>query len=692
MAESPLHYPPAPKSDVKEMLHGREIADPYRGLEEIDSAPTRAWVEAQAKLATDYLSALPRRAEIADRLTKLMDYDRLGLPRTEGGRVFYTRKTGLQNQAVLYWKEDAPDAKEQMLLDPNTLAADGTIALAGWSVSRDGKKLVYGTSEAGSDWTVWKIRDVATGKDLSDELKWVKFGSPSWNQAGTALYYSRFDAPPAGQELKQKNENQKLFVHQVGQPQSADKLLYARPDHPQWGISSGETEDGRYLIIHISQGTAVENGLFYKDLQAGANAPVVELFRAFDAEYSFEGNDGSTFYISTTKDSPNKKLVAVDVAKPAASDWRTILPEGKSQLHSVQYLGGKFIVTRLVDAHDQVTVHDKSGQQEREIKLPSFGSAHGFSGHQSDTITHYFVTGFTTPGEIYRYDITTGVSTLTERAKVAFEPDKYEVEQVFYASKDGTKVPMYLVHRKGLVKDGTNPVFLTGYGGFDISLTPAFSASLIAWMDLGGVFAQPNLRGGSEYGQAWHDAGRRLKKQNVFDDFIAAGEWLIAQKYTQTSKLAISGGSNGGLLVAACLNQRPDLFGAALPAVGVHDMLRFHKFTIGWGWQDEYGSPDDSVAFANLLKYSPLHNVKRTAYPPTMILTGDHDDRVFPAHSFKYAATLQESQTGAAPILLRVDVRAGHGAGKPTAKQIQETADKYAFLVKALDIKESAIK
>ena len=414
---------------------------------------------------------------------------------------------------------------------------------------------------------------------------------------------------------------------------------------------------------------------------------MVELFKDFDADYTFEGNDGSTFYLTTTKDAPNKTLVAVDLAKPSTTEWKTILPEGKSQLSSVNYIGGKFIVTRLVDAHDQVTVHSKSGVQEREIKLPNFGSAHGFSGHQSDTITHYFVTGFTTPGEIYRYDVATGISTLKERAKVAFDPNKYEVEQVFYASKDGTKVPMYLVHRTGLVKDGSNPVYLTGYGGFDISLTPSFSTSLIAWLDLGGVFAQPNLRGGSEYGQAWHDAGRRLQKQNVFDDFIGAAQWLIDQKYTQTSKLAISGGSNGGLLVAACLNQRPDLFGAALPAVGVHDMLRFHKFTIGWAWQEEYGSPDDPIAFANLLKYSPLHNVKRQAYPATMVLTGDHDDRVFPAHSFKYAATLQQAQTGPAPILLRVDLKAGHGAGKPTTKVIGETADKYAFLIKALGMK-----
>ncbi len=683
MADAPYHYPPAPPSAVKETLHGVEIADPYRGLEDIDSAPTRAWVEAQAQFTNDYLAKLPQRADIAQRLTKLMDYDRLGLPVIEAGRVFFTRKTGLQNQAVLFWKKSA-EAAPEVLLDPNTLTKDGTAALTGWEVNRQGALLVYGISLAGSDWTEWKVREVATGKDLPDVLTWIKFSHPRWNQAGDALYYSRYAAPAAGQDLKQKNENQRLFLHPLGKPVADDPLLYARPDHPQWMLSGGETEDARYLVIHISNGAAGHNALFYKDLRAGAEALVVELRKDFDAKYQFEGNDASTFYITTTKDAPNQRLIALDLAKPAPSEWKTILAEGKSLLSSVSYLGGKFIATRLVDAHDAVSVHDKSGQLERQIQLPGLVSAHGFAGHATDTVTSYIVTGFTTPGEIYRYDLTSSTSTLTESTKVAFTPADYETSQAFYASKDGTQIPMFLCHRQGLAKDGQRPVLLTGYGGFDISLTPAFAPSIIAWMDLGGVFAQPNLRGGGEYGQAWHDAGRRLLKQNVFDDFIAAGEWLIAQGYTNAKRLAISGGSNGGTLVAACLNQRPELFGAALPAVGVQDMLRFHKFTIGWAWQDEYGSPDDAEAFANLRKYSPLHNVRPVAYPPTMILTGDHDDRVFPAHSFKYAATLQSQQRGPAPILLRVDLRAGHGAGKPTAKQIDETADKYAFLVQAL--------
>lgn len=680
-----LTYPEAPRSDVVETIHGRKIADPYRGLEDLNDKATRTWVEAQAAVAQDYLSKLPRRQEIRDRVKNLMNYDRLGLPSSENGRIFYARKTGLQNQAVLYWKASV-DGAEQVLLDPNLLSKDGTAALSSWSVSRDGKWLAYGISHAGSDWTEWKFREVATGKDAGDILSWIKFGRPSWNHTGTAVYYSRYEAPTPGQELKHKNDNQKVYVHQLGESQDKDTLFYARPDHPDWSFGCGETDDGAYLLIHVSRGTAVENALFYKDLKQGPDAPVVELFSGFDADYSFVGNEGSTFYFVTTRDAPRKRLIAVDLKRPQPAHWRVLVPEQRFLLSGAEYVGGKFIITRLVDAHDEVSVHDGNGKEIQKISLPGFGSAHGFSGRQKDTQTHYFVTGMTSPGKIYRYDTVTGQSTLIEETKVAFKPEDYETSQVFYPSKDGTKIPMFLCHKKGLVRNGLNSVLLSGYGGFDVSLTPAFSASLIAWLDMGGVFAQANLRGGGEYGQEWHDAGRRFKKQNVFDDFIAAAEWLIREKYTQSRKLAISGGSNGGLLVAACMNQRPELFGAVVPAVGVHDMLRYHKFTIGWAWQDEFGNPEEAKAFQYLLRYSPLHNIRRAAYPPTLILTGDHDDRVFPAHSFKYAATLQQNQTGPNPILLRVDLRAGHGAGKPTAKLIEEMADKYAFLAKALEM------
>ena len=430
MSADSLTYPKAPTADVKDVLHGITIQDPFRPLEEIDSAETRTWVEAQAALANGYLSKLPGRQKIVDRLKTLMDYDRLGLPSTEAGRVFFSRKTGLQNQGVLFWKEATPDAKEQVLLDPNLLSSDGTVALSGWDVSRDGKRLAYGISRSGSDWNEWRVRDIASGKDESDLLKWIKFNRPSWNRAGDALYYGRFEAPPEGQVLKQKNENQKVFLHRLGDAQEKDQLIYARPDHPQWGFSCGETDDGRFLLIHVSEGTAVENGLFYKDLKAGADAPVVELLKDFDADYNFVGNDGGTFYLLTTKDAPNKKLIALDIEKPAKEHWRTILPETKFPLSSVEYVGGKFIATRMVDAHDEVTVHDPAGKEIGKIEVPGLGIASGFRGHQSDTVTYYFVTNFTTPGEIYRYDTMTGKSTLTERSKVNFDPTLYEVQQV----------------------------------------------------------------------------------------------------------------------------------------------------------------------------------------------------------------------------------------------------------------------
>lgn len=683
-AETTQSYPSARRSDLVEDLHGVKVADPYRWMEEIDSPETRSYVEAQARLATNYLAKLPRREEIGAQLKKLWDYDRLGLPHTEGGRVFFSRRAGLQNQAVLFWKDSAPGASEKVLLDVNTMSKDGTVALSSWRVSRDGKLLAYGLSKAGSDWVEWRFREVQSGRDLPDVLKWVKFSGAAWNHDGTAVYYSRYDEPPPGAELKQKNENQKLYLHRLGDAPEKDTLLYARADKPKWGFGAGETDDGKYLLVSVWEGSASENALFYRDL-AVPSSPLVELLRDFDAEYRFVGNDGPLFYLLTSHQAKNQRLVAVDINRPAPDQWRTILPESKSRLSDVSYLGGKFIATRLVDAHDEVSVYDREGKELKKLTLPGLCSVAGFAGRQSSSETHYYVTSFTTPGEIYRYDVARDESTLVERTKVAFDASRYEVGLRFYPSKDGTQIPLFLCHRKGLVKDGRNPTLLYGYGGFDHSLTPSFSASQIAWMDLGGVYAQACLRGGGEYGESWHEAGKGKNKQNVFDDFIAAAEWLIRENYTRTPKLAIHGGSNGGLLVAAVMNQRPELFGAAIPAVGVMDMLRFHKFTIGWAWQKEYGSPDQPGDFRNLLTYSPLHGIKSgVKYPPTMILTGDHDDRVFPAHSFKYAAALQHAQAGPAPILLRVDLDTGHGAGKPTAKALEETTDKFAFLAEAL--------
>lgn len=687
----PLPYPKARRADTVDVLHGTPVTDPYRWMEDIDSPETRAWVEAQAKFTNEYLSQLPLRNKLLERLKQLQDYDKPGVPVKIADRLFYSRKTGLQNQAVVYWKENRPDAPENVLLDPNTLSADGTVALSGWSVTRDGKLMAYGLSEAGSDWQRWKVREVDTGKDLEDDLRWVKFSRASWSKDGKGFYYSRYDAPEPGKELSAQNLNQKVFYHVVGEPQEKDRLVYARPDHPKWGLHAGETEDGRYLLISVSEGTKDENAFFYRDLQAGPDSPVVELLPDFDADYTFVGNDGGVFYFLTTRSAPNRRLVAIDLARPEPEHWRTIVPESASVITGARYLGGKWIVERLKDAHDDITVYDREGAEIGKIDLPNFGSAGGFGGRQGDTETWYMVTGFDTPGTIYHYDVKTGKSTEYERVKLEFNPDDCVVEQVFYPSKDGTRVPMFLFYKKGLKRDGNNPVMLYAYGGFNISLTPSFSSSRLAWLEQGGIYAQANLRGGGEYGQAWHEAGMKDRKQNVFDDFIAAAEYLIREKWTKPERLAISGGSNGGLLTGACLLQRPDLYGCVLSSVGVHDMLRFHKFTIGWAWQAEYGSPDNPEDFKTLLSYSPLHNVKPgSKFPAVMVLTGDHDDRVFPAHSFKFAAALQHAQTGPAPVLLRVDLRAGHGAGKPTAKQLEETADAYAFALRALGVEDRA--
>jgi prolyl oligopeptidase len=667
------------------VLHGVTVADPYRWMEDLDSPETVAWVDAQAKLTEDFLSKLPRRTALLGRLKQLQDYDKHGVPHKVAGRLFYVRKSGLQGQAISYWREDKPGAKEQVLLDPNTLSKDGTIALTGYDITDDGKLMAYGLSEAGSDWEHWKVRDVATGKDLADDIQWVKFSGASWSVKGDGFYYSRYAAPEKGQELKEQNLNQKLYFHRLGEPQEKDTLVYERPDQPKWGLHGSETEDGKYLIIHITLGTKDENALFYRDLSAGPAAPVVELLPKFDADYAFAGNDGGRFYLLTTHRAPNKRVIALDLANPAPDQWRTIIPESPRVITGAHLVGGQWIIERMTDAHDEVTVYDAAGKELSKVPLPNFGSAGGFGGKQQDQETFYTVTGFDTPGTIYRYDTRTGQSTVHQRTELDFDAAGVEVSQVFFNSKDGTRVPLFLFHKKGLVKDGNNPVLLYGYGGFNISLTPAFSPSRLAWLEMGGIYAQVNLRGGGEYGQAWHEAGMKDRKQNVFDDCIGAAEFLVREKWTQPSRLALMGGSNGGLLVGAVINQRPDLFACAIPQVGVMDMLRFHKFTIGWAWQEEYGSPDEASDFPVLRAYSPLHTLKPgVSYPATMVMTGDHDDRVFPAHSFKYTAELQRLQAGPAPVLLRVDRRAGHGAGKPTLKALEETADAYAFMAQAL--------
>ncbi|MEH2168761.1 MAG: prolyl oligopeptidase family serine peptidase [Nostoc sp.] len=693
-SEKSLTYPTSHKSNQADNYHGTLVADPYRWLEDPDSEETRTWIEAQNQVTFGYLSEIPAREKIKQRLTKLWDYEKYGIPFKEGEslpdgsteRYFYFKNDGLQNQSVLYTLKTLDD-QPKVLLDPNKLSEDGTVALSGLSISEDGKLLAYGLSSSGSDWQEWKVRDVETGEDLQDHLKWIKFSGASWTHDHQGFFYSRYDEPNEKTRLEDVNYYQKLYYHQLGKPQSEDVLIYHRPDQKEWGFSGGVTEDGRYLIISIWLGSDSKNLVFSKDL-TNPNAEVLEIINQFEADYSFIDNDDSIFYFRTDSNAPRGRVIAIDTKKPAKENWREIIPQSAETLESVGILNNQFVADYLKDAHSQIKIFDLKGAFIREVELPGLGSAGGFGGKRYDTETFYSFTSFTIPGTIYRYDMVTGKSTIFRQPQVDFNPDDYETKQVFYQSKDGTKVPMFITHKKGINLDGNNPTYLYAYGGFNVSMTPGFSVSLLVWMEMGGVYAMPNIRGGGEYGEEWHQAGIKDKKQNVFDDFIGAAEWLIANKYTKTEKLAIAGGSNGGLLVGACITQRPDLFGAALPAVGVMDMLRFHKFTIGWAWTSEYGSADNPEEFPALYAYSPLHNIKPdTAYPATLITTADHDDRVVPAHSFKFAAALQEAHAGDAPTLIRIETKAGHGAGKPTAKIIEEAADKWAFLVRALDVK-----
>ena len=683
------HYPVARKSDQVDDYHGTKVADPYRWLEDLDSAETAKWVAAENKLTFDFLNSIPQRAAIKERLTRLWNYEKFGVPIKEGSRYFYTRNSGLQNQSVLYTVTSL-DAEPRMILDPNTLSADGTVAVSGVQASPDGKLLAYSLSASGSDWQEWKVRDVQTTKDLSDQLKWVKFSSVSWIRDGKGFFYSRYDEPKAD-ALKGANYFQKVYFHKLGTPQAEDVLVYERPDKQDWLFNGSVTEDGNYLMIAVYQGTDVKNRVYYKDLKV-KDAPVIKLLDDFDAAYTFIGNEGTRFWFQTDQQASRGKLIEIDVTKPARANWKVIVPESKETLQGATFVNHKFVLNYLKDAYTQVKVYDTAGKFVNEIALPGIGTADGFGGKANDKETFYAFTGFTTPTTIYRYDFATGKSTVFRQPKVEFNPNDYETKQVFYTSKDGTKVPMFITHKKGLKLDGSNPTYLYGYGGFNISLTPAFSVGNLVWMETGGVYAQPNLRGGGEYGEDWHQGGMKLKKQNVFDDFIAAAEWLIANKYTSTPKLAIGGGSNGGLLVGAAMTQRPDLFGAALPAVGVMDMLRFQKFTIGWAWVSDYGSAENAEDFKALYAYSPLHNIKPgTSYPPTMVITADHDDRVWPGHSFKFAAALQAAQAGDAPVLIRIETKAGHGAGKPTSKIIEEIADRWAFLEKVLNTKGTTV-
>ncbi|MBA5638770.1 S9 family peptidase [Duganella sp. LX20W] len=682
-----LQYPSTRTVDQQDNYHGTTIADPYRWLEDANSADTHAWVEAQNRLTQGYLAQIPARDAIRARLTKLWNFERFSVPFKEGGRYFYSRNDGLQNQSVLYTMKTLADTP-RLLLDPNTLAADGTVALAGLAVSPDGKYLAYSTAASGSDWNEIRVRDIDTGKDTADHIQWVKFSNTAWLRDGSGFFYSRYDAPNEATKLADVNYFQKLYFHKLGTPQSSDTLVYERPDHKDWGFSGDVTNDGRYLIITASQGTERKNRLYYKDLSA-KDGKVVPLLEDFDAAYNFIDNDGPVFWFRTDLKAPRARIITIDTRKPERANWKEIVPESARTLVSANIVNQQLVADYLSDAHSQVTVYDLNGKRLHDVELPGIGSVTGFSGKRADTETFYSYTSFTTPSTIYRYDLKSGKSSVYRQPKVDFDPSAYETRQQFYTSRDGTRVPMFIVAKKGMKLDGSNPTYLYGYGGFNISLTPSFSVANLAWVEMGGVYVMANLRGGGEYGEEWHAAGTKLRKQNVFDDFIGAAEWLVQNKVTSPSRLAIGGGSNGGLLVGATMTQRPDLFAAAIPQVGVLDMLRFHKFTIGWAWTSDYGSSDNADEFNALVKYSPLHNLKKgVCYPATMITTADHDDRVVPAHSFKFAATAQADQGGAAPILIRIDTKAGHGAGKPTAKQIDEVTDRWGFLTRALKMEQ----
>ena len=679
-------YPLARKGDVVDDYHGTKVADPYRWLEDVDSPDTRNWVEAENRVTFAYLEQISERERIRRRLTELWDYPKYGAPFKKGGRYFFFKNSGLQNQSVLF-TQSSLTAEPEVLLDPNTLSSDGTVALSILAFAEDGRTMVYGTSGSGSDWQEFRVRDVATRQDRPDHLRWIKFSSAAWTHDGAGFFYSRYPEPAAGADpLLEVNHNQKVYYHKLGTDQSADRLIYERPDHPDWGFGVEVSADGRYAVYTVWLGTDRRNRIYYQDLADPTHprleAPVVRLLDDFDASYGFVGSTGPTFYFQTDNAAPRGRIIAVDTRHAQAAAWGEVISQAPDVIEGSQIIHHTFVIRYLHDAYSQLRLFALDGKPAGNVPLPTLGSVVQVTGEPNDTEMFYAFTSFLYPTTIFRHDFATGRSTVFKAPEIALDPTKYETVQVFYHSKDGTRVPLFLTYKKGLKQDGSNPTYLYGYGGFNVNMTPGFSIGVLAWLEMGGVYAQAVLRGGSEYGEEWHQAGMLDRKQNVFDDFIAAAEYLIAEGYTSPPKLAIGGGSNGGLLIGAVLNQRPELFGAALPAVGVMDMLRFHKFTIGWAWVTEYGSADSVGQFPFLYRYSPIHNMKPgTHYPATLITTADHDDRVVPGHSFKYAAALQTAQGGSEPVLIRIETKAGHGAGKPTAKVIEEQTDRWAFLV-----------
>ncbi|WP_316828393.1 prolyl oligopeptidase family serine peptidase [Pedobacter miscanthi] len=677
-----MKYPETKKDSTTDNYFGTTIADPYRWLENDTSAETKAWVTAENKVTQNYLEQIPYRPDIKKRLTEIWNYPKESAPFKVGEYYFFAKNDGLQNQSIWFIKKGL-EGKEEVFLDPNTLTADGTAAVSLLGFSHDKKYVAYSIAQAGSDWSNIYVMEIATKMKLGDELKWTKFSGAAWK--GDGFYYSKFDEPAKGTDFSAANKYQKVYYHKLGDLQKNDLLIFEDKTNPNLYFGASVTEDERFLIIYANAGTS-GNALYYQDLKT-PDSKIAPLIKGYENNHNVVDNIGDKLLVNTDLGAENKQIVLIDPKNADPKNWQKIIPESKLALEGIGTGGGFLWATYLKDASTNIIQFDLTGKKTGDVKLPAIGTVSGFGGYKEDKEFFYTFTNFTTPSTTYRYDVSKGESVLYKKSEIKLNTDDYETKQVFYPSKDGTKVPMFIVHKKGIKLDGNNPVYLYAYGGFQISLTPAFSLSRMLFLEHGGIYVQPSLRGGSEYGEAWHKGGMLAKKQNVFDDFIAAAEYLVKEKYTNPSKIAISGGSNGGLLVGACMTQRPDLFKVALPAVGVLDMLRYHKFTVGWGWAVEYGTSDKKEDFDYLIKYSPLHNVKNGVnYPATLITTADHDDRVVPAHSFKFAATLQEKYKGENPVLIRIETKAGHGAGKPTTKLIEEAADVWSFVFQNLEM------
>ena len=679
VAQQKLTYPPSKRGDVVDTYHGRKIADPFRWLEDADSPETKAWVDAQAAFTESELAKLPMRQHFKDRITKLWDYPKTGVPIVEGGALFYSRNSGLEKQAPVFMRRGA--GAEQQILDPNTLSADGSVSLAQWAPSPDGKLLAYAASPGGADWQDIRVRDLATGKDLADTVTWVRFSGINWTKDSRGFFYSRY--PEVADRMRAELKDQALYYHRLGTPQSADVKVYARPEMPNWFVFGGLSDDGRWLFVYMAKGAENKNRLYVADLgdpqRPNVAAPVRPLYEADDAEYSAIGTVGSTLYLRTDRGSPNRRIVAADIARPDPARWRTVVPESEHAIEGAAMTRDRIVVQTLVDVQSRLSLWTLDGKAAGDVALPGAGTVGGLSVRQDARDVYYGFTSFLYPTAVFKWDAAAARSERFDRAVATFDPSGFETVQAFYPSKDGTRVPMFLTMKKGTQRNGTNPTMLYAYGGFSVSLLPAFSPSVIAWIEQGGIYAHANIRGGAEYGERWHEAGMLDKKQNVFDDFIAAAEHLVSEKWTSPAHLAIRGGSNGGLLVGAVMEQRPDLFAVAIPQVGVMDMLRYDEFTGGRAWVTEYGSAKDPAAFEWLIKYSPLHNVKSgTCYPATLVTTADHDDRVVPGHSTKFAAELQAAQGCTNPTLIRIELQGSHGY-RPTDKAIAEAADIWSF-------------